>query len=62
MQAKLNNLIQQHTEQLLKQTDDFRQKYHKRLHNLINEAIDQIQADLTRLSTSKGGNRENERS
>ena len=62
MQAEINNLCQLHRERLLKQTDDFRQKYQKRLHNLINEAIDQIQADLTRLSTSKGGNRENERS
>lgn len=61
MQATLNNLIQQHTEHLLKQTDDFRKKYRERLKNLVNEAIDQIQSDLVRLSISEGGNRANGR-
>jgi len=61
MQAELNNLLQQLRERLLEQTDDFRRKYQKRLNNLIREAIEQIQADLARLSISEGGNRANER-
>ena len=61
MQEELNGLLLQLRERLLEQTDDFRRKYRKQLHDLTGEVIDRMQADLTCLSDAKGGSRENQR-